>query len=472
MADSFEQAKSFLLKADASGKSLYDHLTNLLVQLFKEKPENSLAAFESLSARLKEEALMVPHRQELPSFHQELKPHAQLSAALEKSTALCRGTTPAEDDELPEEEDVSEHVPDLLMQNELFKWAGIDFGETVIYSLALSIQSLARAKSLTDVRFFGKVLGTKRDYFVVEAKMSEYPDEDEEKGGEESRKEPFGTGANEFVYFASNSPLGPWTMLPAVTPEMFIVARQARRFFSGDLNEAVLGFPRFPWGEAALLRTQVGRIASATVLAPRNFFQVDNDGDEPTIIASEEFEPLKPEDLLSMENWVHERSHLLKQGRTSPYQESHDEDDDHEPTEEEQEEPAPRLSSIDQDVVDAMTNCWTIRNGADGAVSPPHTSVFAKSLIWPGAVAICKGHTFANVYIGWGQKYLPHPYSPPAPPVIQSEYVADFKADEGETDPLAEQVDPLPPKDLEGDEGGEGDIEDEGSEGDEEDDDE
>jgi hypothetical protein len=58
----------------------------------------------------------------------------------------------------------------------------------------------------------------------------------------------------------------------------------------------------------------------------------------------------------------------------------------------------------------------------------------------PGATAVARRNTFVNIYIGWGLKYSSQPYTPPPPPTIQSEFVAEFNPEEGETDPLVEQV--------------------------------
>jgi hypothetical protein len=84
--------------------------------------------------------------------------------------------------------------------------------------------------------------------------------------------------------------------------------------------------------------------------------------------------------------------------------------------------------------------CWTFRmTNADG-VAVPHAPVSAHSLVWPGATAVARRNTFVNVYIGWGLKYSSQPYTPPPPPAIQTEFVAEFNPEDGETDPLTEQV--------------------------------
>jgi len=126
--------------------------------------------------------------------------------------------------------------------------------------------------------------------------------------------------------------------------------------------------------------------------------------------------------------------------------------------EEEPDEPISLLSTLDKDESSITPDgCWTFRLTNSDGVPVPHAPVSAHSLVWPGAVSVARRNTFVSVYIGHGLKYSAQPYTPPAPPAIQSEFVAEFNPEDGETDPLVEQTDPLPPpkeigdhKDLDG----------------------
>jgi len=104
------------------------------------------------------------------------------------------------------------------------------------------------------------------------------------------------------------------------------------------------------------------------------------------------------------------------------------------------------LSALNAD--EAQVPCWTFRlNPSLGhkPTSNPHAVVSAQSLLWPGAITVAKKKEFANIYIGYGQKYLGRNYTPPPPPPVQTEFVPTFNPEE-ESDPLLEQVDPLPPQ--------------------------
>jgi len=66
------------------------------------------------------------------------------------------------------------------------------------------------------------------------------------------------------------------------------VARQIRRFFSGDLEASVPSYPPFPGQEKHLLRAQIARISAGTNISPSGFFDVDSDGDFPVISVPDE----------------------------------------------------------------------------------------------------------------------------------------------------------------------------------------
>jgi len=54
------------------------------------------------------------------------------------------------------------------------------------------------------MRFWGKIKGTERDYYIAEGKLEAA----EGEGGGEDGQEPRGTGCNEYVYWVCNNLLG------------------------------------------------------------------------------------------------------------------------------------------------------------------------------------------------------------------------------------------------------------------------
>lgn len=464
----FESTKAFLKQADGDGVSLYDHLTAVLLKIAKEKPDNALEVFETLSQSVKNGSLKPAQHKELPTEEQEGAVRSALLASIARISALSKIKNNSEEDE---EEGPS--VPDLLANADLFEWAGVNVGKEETYKILLAITELVNQQNnqetpIKSVRFWGKIFGLQSDYIVVEAQYLDWPAE-EDVVPEGSDMEAPGEGANEYVYFVTNSVEGKWTQLPYVTPTQIQTAKKMRRFFTGNLKAPVLGFPRFPWGEAAYLRAQIARITAATVVSPVGFYIPDEEAEDESIITEDmEFVGLTPAELKAYGSWSHHRSYLLnKQGRVTAYikpEEDDEEEEIKEDEEEEEEEVPARLTTVDEDVDDAgfgAKKLWSLR--ISPSKSNPHAVVSIHSLNWPGAVAVGKKKNWANIYIGYGHKYLSTLFTPPPPPTVQLEFASEYDPEEG-PDPMEEQVDPLPKPVKAGKENGEEDDEEEDDE--------
>jgi radial spoke head protein 4/6 len=107
-------------------------------------------------------------------------------------------------------------MPDLMAQNKrVYQWAGIDLGEYNTMLLQKSLKALTVSADAANLRLWGKIRGTERDYYVAEG-SSQQGALDTEGTDIEGR----GTdGVNKFAYWASNSPAGPWVVLPDLTAE-------------------------------------------------------------------------------------------------------------------------------------------------------------------------------------------------------------------------------------------------------------
>uniref|UniRef100_A0AAR5P3H9 Uncharacterized protein n=1 Tax=Dendroctonus ponderosae TaxID=77166 RepID=A0AAR5P3H9_DENPD len=84
--------------------------------------------------------------------------------------------------------------------------------------------------------------------------------------------EPSGVGLNKKAYFVCPGIGEPWTELPDVSPQQIRVARQIHKAFSGRLDTPIQTHPEFPGQERHLLRAQIARISSATLVAPLGFY--------------------------------------------------------------------------------------------------------------------------------------------------------------------------------------------------------
>lgn len=141
-------------------------------------------------------------------------------------------------------------VPDLLSDNKLiFSWAGVDFGEYNCLLLQKSLKALAANTAATNLRLWGKILGTERDYFVAEG-VADAP-EDEERP---ENMEPRGSGVNTFAYWVASSPTSEWVALPDLSTDDLSAARSIKVQISGNLDRRIFTNPFYFKTEKNYLR--------------------------------------------------------------------------------------------------------------------------------------------------------------------------------------------------------------------------
>lgn len=57
--------------------------------------------------------------------------------------------------------------PNFEQDAEMLDWAGVNFGEEESYKICKAITRLAQMSGADNLKFFGKIYGTKRDYWVI-----------------------------------------------------------------------------------------------------------------------------------------------------------------------------------------------------------------------------------------------------------------------------------------------------------------
>lgn len=418
-----------ILKQDADGKNLYDHLTETLMKILIDRPSNAYDMFELISAGVKEN----PLNPELES--QKLLPASEDEVNKQLTWSRANGELLKRPDEPPEE---NVKFPDILEEAALLEWAGISFGRSEAYRLYLSIKkfSLSVPAEVERLRFFGRLTTRSSPYYVIEGLNPEDEEADESK--QEGRN-----GANKYSYWVSqNLESGAWIKLPNVTQAQVVIARQFKRYLTGDLEAAVPSYPPFPGCEKNLLRTLIAIIGGATSISPAGYFELNEDDDPPTIKLAEqealnEAFPKPASELKEADAWVHHEIELNVLGRVLPMPEQLDENGD--PIEpEEPVETTPPLKAVEAEQ-------WSFRLCPGGSGESANSVVAGRSLLYPGAVAIAAGRRFLTIYVGDGIPYSVGSYTPPLPAPIQAEW-----APAEEEEPLVEQadvmVDPTPPK--------------------------
>lgn len=336
-------------------------------------------------------------------------------------------------DEPPPEE---AKVQDLLGEATMLRHAGLSLGDEGTFLLLLSLKALAVARG-GEVRFWGKLVTRSGDYFVAEMPTVEFPDDNDVLKMEGTN------GPNKSTYFASKSPsdAGSWQALPHVTPAQIVVARQVKRSLSGDLAAPVPSFPPFPDGglEANLVRAMVALISSETVLSLDGLLRPGDDEEEAAIIPNDEAEEgatKSVEELQEMGAWVHAELDINAAGRTQktplPAGEDGEPVDDPEASDEPPDEPPkPPLEPIAGDVGPDEKPLWVLRACPGGVLQSASSVVVAKSLKWPGAVAVAAGSKVVNLYVGFGvpKATMNAPYQPPAVRPVQGEWAAPEEED-------------------------------------------
>lgn len=294
------------------------------------------------------------------------------------------------------------------------------------------------------IKFWGKIFTRNGDYYVLQGRTAEDPEE------LDPFKEEGKNGSNKYTYWVAKHSCDNWTQLPPVTPEMIQVARKLSVYFTGNLDAPVLGYPPFPGTEKHLLATQITRITSACAVSPAGFFELNED-DVPQIVKAEdeavnEAFPKPPEEIKELDAWNHHELEINVRGRCRPLPEQEDEDgnpiEDEDPPEE-----IPPLRTLSED----EEGSWSIRLCPGGAGESAASSLcVAISLVWPGAYGISYGKKWTNVYMGDGMKFRPTVYTRPLPPALQPEWKPN---EEEEEEDLVEQADlledPTPPEEEE-----------------------
>ena len=108
----------------------------------------------------------------------------------------------ADADEEENELDINK-VANVLENMQMLEWAGIKFSnKDELYQLQGSIIKFIKSKqdAIENSRFFGKICGIYNDYWILECKLSEYPEAPENMP---KKQEAPGSGCNEFVYFVA-----------------------------------------------------------------------------------------------------------------------------------------------------------------------------------------------------------------------------------------------------------------------------
>ncbi|KAJ8714252.1 hypothetical protein PYW08_007872 [Mythimna loreyi] len=338
-------AKNFLKQQSAAtGDSLYDHLVDVVQKILSQKPPDVVDNFEQYSWEVKQEKFR-PNFDLLNDIYLSPPQLATVSRMDEMFRLVASKATKLDDlgeeeQELDLEEDnYKPKIQDLVDHNYYFREGGYGLPTSECYAIYIAMIMLGIKESVATVRFFGKIYGTKANYYVAETDLTieeldrrirefdlkDMPGEGEGEGeemkppieeqaevlGEGEGREPVskepvppklppepvstwtppppipverpGQGVNKKVYWVCNRPGDQWICLPDLTPNHIKVARLCVRCMTGDLESEVITFPPFEGTERHFLRAQIARIAAATSISPQGFFTFGSGEEEEDI---------------------------------------------------------------------------------------------------------------------------------------------------------------------------------------------
>jgi len=424
MSKSVEEATNYLKgNSDGTG-NVHDHLSQVILKLFSEGHSDALELLEHVSVMVKTGAKPrdAPERKSLPV------PAAAATAATAAGAAKKAPTPAPKPDWITstltlypnpedEEENAECEIRDILTDASTLKWAGISLGKETTYNLKLAMQRLANVSaedsSIAKLQFWGKILGTKADYIILQGELDAPAEAPETPEGDDPKLTPEGgDGANKYTYWVANSVDGAFKQLPDVTPQQIIAARKLKRMFTGNLDTVVGGHPPFPGGtEQGLLRAVIALITSETHIIAKDILKADEE-DPWAIEPNEEDEDFVPPTTAqlstSLSHWQLLNPQLNADGRVrNPESEDADDEDDEE---------------VKPDVTPEFPPLGALP-ASDFGVGVAGQRGCVRSTKWHGAVGLASGNYYLNVYIGYGicSSSTNQSYCPPFPWSITTE---------------------------------------------------
>eukprot|EP00825_Cyclidium_porcatum_P039634 TRINITY_DN4852_c0_g1_i1.p1 TRINITY_DN4852_c0_g1~~TRINITY_DN4852_c0_g1_i1.p1 ORF type:complete len:497 (+),score=131.93 TRINITY_DN4852_c0_g1_i1:147-1637(+) len=419
---------------DKEGQSLYNHLSNVMSQLLLNNVKDPLDLFEDYSHHTKLYKYDYKKSNDFVDNVQRLREAPeQQKEYLEKNKKLLDKITEGE-----EQQEVGPigYVPNFMEESRWFEWAGVGFSQEEVYRIFKSLTLMSQKKAAKQVRLWGKILGSAKDYYVAEGIVEGGAEEE----GLPADVEPKGQkGINKFNYFVTTDLTQEWVELPTINPDQLRTSRKIKYMFTGDLNREVITNPHFNGQEKHLLKCQIVRITATTSIVPTSLYQVN--ADDPREIEPPEEEKKFPDlaTLSKLENWMHFTENILNEGRLV-----HMKPETIEEGKEEEEvmkqiqakDPfEPRLKPISTDKrPNSEMPAWTIKQFGDTSnynayqkedlKEPKLTNygvIVIKNSYWPGQTTVYCNKQWQSLYTGYGFKFSEELYYPSYPEIIQEE---------------------------------------------------
>jgi hypothetical protein len=271
-------------------RNLYTHIKNLLQTKYalndNEKFDDLL---EDISLRIKTYGYYLKDENDLSSdYIQKILADKELIKNIQnyfnKQKLLLRPPAKVEEGSEPQPITSINFVPDYFELFKKFSSLGISFSDKELLLLNKSITRLATVLTNGNITFFGKIYGTQKDYYIVEATEIDPPENFNYDNDMEKRKE---DGINKNVFYVTNDLFEKWVELPDVKPSQIKASRLIKYTFTGNLENPIYSNPTFIGQEKHFLRCIIARIYHGTKLVPSINNYTIEDPESP-------FKPLTP----------------------------------------------------------------------------------------------------------------------------------------------------------------------------------
>ena len=424
-------------------QNLYTHIKDLLKTKYAMNDNEKFNdLFEDISVRLKSLGYYLKDDDDLSSdYIQKLLKEPQIVQTIlnqfNKEKLLMKPPSKAEEGSEPQPITNINFIPDYYELFQKFGSIGINFSKKELLLLNKSLTKLATVLTNGNLTFFGKIFGSEKDYYIVQATEIDPPENFNYDNDMEKRKE---DGVNKNVFYVTNDLSEKWLELPDVKPSQIRASRLIKYTLTGNLENPIYSNPTFIGTEKHFLRCIIARIYHGAKLMPSINHYTIEDQENPfkPLTPAEKPKQLKYHDLLKKENWIHFPPGILNCGRVSHMTEEPPEGVDPEEFKKQVIAKDPfdkRMQKISEDKKIFINqklriNAWRIDSGYENNIYiNPYIKLLdetqpdfdpneqkdnmanflvicIRSLRWPGAVNIWSGKETYFFYFGNGQKYL------------------------------------------------------------------
>ncbi|KAL7301341.1 hypothetical protein TKK_0006072 [Trichogramma kaykai] len=178
LKDELERSKHYLQQiCPSSGDSLSHHLNEVLTKILKERPKDAIASFEKYSRELRAQKFSNQNRHlrdlyEPPPAYDEAKRLVELFKISPPGHGDYHSISTCHEDEESLVE-MRQNAPDLQKLFYYFQQVGVALPRDDIVYLGLSIRKLIAKEKIKNVRFWGKIIGNPRNYYIIEASLTD-----------------------------------------------------------------------------------------------------------------------------------------------------------------------------------------------------------------------------------------------------------------------------------------------------------